>query len=221
MATAAVDVPSHNRLEPGSSQIQALPYPEAHPIGKVNVNVVASEWIDKLNRALSSQDYVAFKDLFLKNSCWRDQLGLSWDYHTLHGTEKMISFLQESGSNGSRIKTLRIDDSNSTRQPTVSAVDFNGKINGVASFLTIETDVGRGRGLVRLLPDPEDGGKWKAFTLFTAMHELNGHEETVKANRPHGVDHGEQPGRKNWQERRHAMENFEDGNEPTVLILGA
>ena len=221
MATAAVQVPSHNRLEPGSSKIQALPYPEPHAIGKVDVNDVTSAWIEKFNIAISNQEYVAFRNLFLENSCWRDQLGLSWDYHTLHGPEKMISFLEESGSNGSRIKFLQTDDSNSTRQPTVSAVDFNGRIEGITSFLTIETDVGRGRGVIRLLQDPDDGGKWKAFLLFTAMHELKGHEETVKANRPHGVDHGGQPGRKNWQERRHAMENFEDGNELTVLVLGA
>ena len=102
------------------------------------------------------------------------------------------------------------------RQP----VDYKGKINGIASFLNIETDVGRGRGLVRLLKDPNDGGKWKAFTLFTAMHELKGHEETVKANRPHGVAHGGQPGRKNWAERRVATEYFEGELEPTVLLIG-
>lgn len=221
MATTAVEVPSRDRLEPGSSKIQALPYPDAHPLGKVDVNFIASEWIEKLNRALSDESYVTFKDLFLKNSCWRDQLGLSWDYHTLHGPGKMTSFLQESGSTGSRIKSLRIDDTNSIRKPAVSAIDFNGKVDSVTSFLTIDTDVGRGRGVVRLLRDPEDGGQWKAFILFTAMHELKGFEETVNTNRPHGVDHGGQPGRKNWQERRHAMENFEDGNEPTVLILGA
>ena len=221
MATAAVQVPSRDRLEPGSSKIQALPYPDAHPIGKVDVNFIASEWIEKLNQALSDENYLTFKDLFLKNSCWRDQLGLSWDFHTLLGPEKMASFLQESGSTGSCIKSLRIDDTSSIRKPTVSAIDFNGKVNGVTSFLNIDTHVGRGRGVVRLLQDPEDGWKWKAFILFTAMHELKGFEETVKTNRPHGVDHGGQPGRKNWQERRHVTENFEDGNEPTVLILGA
>ena len=89
----------------------------------------------------------------------------------------------------------------------------------MVSFLTIETDVGRGRGLVRLLQDQEDG-KWKAFTLFTTMHELKGHEETVRGRRPNGVIHGGQPGRKNWQERRKATENFEGDIEPTVLILG-
>jgi len=97
-------------------------------------------------------------------------------------------------------------------------VDFHGEVKGVGSFLIIETDVGRGRGIVRLLQDHD--GKWKAFTLFTAMHELKGHEETVRGNRPHGVDHGGKPGRKNWQERRNATENFDGELEPTVLILG-
>lgn len=59
----------------------------------------------------------------------------------------------------------------------------------------------------------------KAFTLFTSMMELKGHEETVFGRRPEGVAHGGLPGRKNWQERRLADENYED-SEPTVLILG-
>lgn len=219
MATAAVQLPSHNRIEPGSSQLQAATYPGTHPVDTVDAKAVAPQWVEDLNRALSSQDYDSFKHLFLEGSCWRDQLGLSWDYHTLHGPEKMAAFLK-SGSSSSRIKSLHIDDSNSIRQPNVSPMDFNGKLHGVTSFLTVETDVGRGRGLVRLMQDPKDGGKWKAFTLFTAMLELKGHEETVNGKRPHGVEHGGQPGRKNWQERRHAVENFEDGNEPTVLILG-
>ena len=91
---------------------------------------------------------------------------------------------------------------------------------GVESFLNIETDVGKGPGIVRLLQDQQDRGHWKAFTLFTAMHELKGHEETVRGNRPHGVAHGGTPGRLNWQERRTATENFEGDLEPTVLILG-
>ena len=129
----------------------------------------------------------------------------------------MISFLR-STPKGSRIKSIQIE--NSKFQPHASAVSFGGKISGLASFLTIETDVGKERGIVRLLHDHQDGEKWKAFTLFTAMHELRGHEETIRKNRPLGVTHGKTRGRKNWQERRTAMENFDDGNEPTVLVLG-
>jgi hypothetical protein len=87
----------------------------------------------------------------------------------------------------------------------------------VGAFLTIETNVGSGAGIVRLV---QDNGIWKAFTLFTFLRELAGHEENVGKKRPNGVDHGEQLSRKNWLDRRKAEENFEEGQEPTVLILG-
>lgn len=219
MATAAV-IPSYNRVEPGSNQLKPASYPDTGVISSVDANAVATGWVDEFNRALSSQDPSAVKQLFLQGSCWRDQLGLSWDYHSLYGPDKIVSFLK-SAPNGSRVISINIDSSNATRKPSIAAVDFKGKVNGVTSFLTVETDVGKGRGLVRLLQDTQDNNNWKAFTLFTAMHELKGHEETIGSNRPHGVDHGGHPGRKNWQERRVATENYEGDLEPTVLILGA
>lgn len=88
---------------------------------------------------------------------------------------------------------------------------------GVQTFLTTESDVGHGLGVARLV---QQDGKLKAFTLFTSMRELKGHEETTHSRRPEGVSHGGQPGRKNWLERRVADENYEN-SEPTVLILGA
>ena len=219
MATAAVQIPSYNRIEPGSNQLKQAAYPESINTPPKDVHKVASEWAKSLNEALSSQDYESLKQLFLPGSCWRDQLALSWDYHTFNGPEKIISFLKSS-PHGSRIKSISIDDSSTLHSPHVSAVDFNGKVTGVGSFLNIETDVGKGPGIVRLLQDQQDGDRWKAFTLFTAMHELKNHEETVGGKRPHGVAHGGKPGRKNWQDRRTATENFEGDMEPTVLILG-
>ena len=76
---------------------------------------------------------------------------------------------------------------------------------------------------MRLLPDSSENGRWKAYTLFTVLQELKGHEELNCARRPQGVDHGAHEGRLNWQERRVAEQNLEgkEGeNEPTVLIVG-
>jgi len=87
----------------------------------------------------------------------------------------------------------------------------------VQAFLKVDTDVGRGAGLVRLV---QENGTWKVFTLFTYLTELKGHEEAVGKKRPNGVEHGEHISRKNWLDRRNAEENFENGQEPTVLILG-
>ena len=182
MATAAVQTPSYNRVEPGSNQLRPAAYPQSNAPPKADVHRIASDWAESLKQALSSQDYERLKQLFLPGSCWRDQLALSWDYHTLNGPEKIIQFLKSS-PHGCRIKSIDIDDSSTLHSPHVSAVDFNGQVNGVGSFLNVETDVGKGPGIVRLLQDQQDGEKWKAFTLFTAMHELKGHKETVRGNR--------------------------------------
>lgn len=124
----------------------------------------------------------------------------------------MTAFL----SQGCRIKNVAIDRSSDFRKPVVTGFDGQGNVRGVQTFLTTESDVGRGMGVARLV---QQDRKLKAFTLFTSMRELKGHEEAVFGRRPEGVAHGGLPGRKNWQERRDANENYED-SEPAVLILG-
>jgi len=103
--------------------------------------------------------------------------------------------------------------------PSVQPIDFLGEVKAIVSFINVETDVGRGRGLVRLSRDANDG-KYKAFSLFTAMLELNGFEESVSSRRPHGVRHGYNPGKRNWLELRTEEQSFTN-TEPTVLIIGA
>ena len=218
MAAAAVAIPSYNRVEPGSNQLKQAVYPKPAPPPKVDVDKVAVEWVHGFNKILAGNND-GIKELFLPGSCWRDQLGLSWDYHSLNGPEKIEAFLKES-SKGCRVKSIAVDKTNPVRQPQLNPIDYYGEVTGVGFFLTVDTDVGRGRGLVQLLQDTEDGGKWKVFTLLTTMQELKGHEETTFGNRPHGVEHGGQPGRKNWQDRRNNQENYEGELEPTVLIIG-
>lgn len=89
-------------------------------------------------------------------------------------------------------------------------------------FLEIETDVGTGKGLVRLLHEVESQ-KWKAFTLYTALYELRGHAETVRHRRHSGFIYrfpGAPTEFHNWREMRIAQENFKASLEPTVLIIG-
>ncbi len=218
MATAQVEIPSHERVEPGSHQLPTAAYPKEPATPAQDVNQVAERWTASFNGIIHKQDYAALSDVFLKDSFWRDQLCLTWAFHTLKGPEKMASFLQGQPK-GCRLTSVALDTSSEVRKPNNSAVDFSGTVKCIQAFLKVETDIGRGRGLVRLLQEPETG-KWKAFTLFTCMHELKGHEEASGPRRPPGVEHGGNPGRKNWMERRIAESNFEDGREPTVLILG-
>lgn len=130
----------------------------------------------------------------------------------MQGTEKIKEFLATS----CRLKNIAVDRSSDFRKPVITGFDGQGKLRGIQTFLTTESDVGRGLGVARLV---QQDGKLKAFTLFTSMRELKGHEEAIFGRRTEGVAHGGQPGRKNWAERRAAEEDFGD-SEPTVLILG-
>lgn len=65
-----------------------------------------------------------------------------------------MSFLKSS-DNGSRIKSVQVDASSTLRSPHVTAANYHGTVSGVGSFLKIETDVGRGLGIVRLLQDKD------------------------------------------------------------------
>ncbi len=79
MAAAAVDsIPSYDRAEPGSCQLQAVVYPQvSNPAKSEDVDAVAAEWVSSLTKALNAQDYSSLQRLFLPEACWRDQLALS------------------------------------------------------------------------------------------------------------------------------------------------
>lgn len=218
MATAAIDVPASNRVVPGSHHLAPVAWPKPTETPTPDAGKVAAAWISSFNSLIKGED-VEVSSLFRNDCHWRDLLCLTWDFHSHQGPEKIASAVRQKGKE-CRLKSISTDTSTELRKPAIAPVDFGGNVKGVQSFLTVDTDVGRGRGLVRLVPDPEDGGKWKAFTFFTVLQELKGFEEFIDARRPTGVAHGAQPGRKNWKERRDAEANFEDGLEPTVLIIG-
>ena len=218
MAGAKLQIPSSNYVVPGSHLLSTISLPEPITITTPNAESVATEWVSSFNQ-LIQLGASTFSTLFSNQSYWRDLLCLTWDFHVLQGPDQITSFVK-SQTSGCRIKSLAVDTSSDVRKPQISAIDFEGNIKGIQSFLIVETDVGQGRGLVRLLPEREDPKKWKAFTLFTALEELRGHEELVHERRPTGTEHGTQSEKKNWKERRLAEENCEGDLEPVVLIIG-
>ncbi|KAI4211277.1 MAG: hypothetical protein LQ351_005961 [Letrouitia transgressa] len=219
MATPAVEIPPSTGIPPGSHVVQQISIPEPVESSHPDAGEIAAKWTSFFNDSIKGGE-TNWSSLFLDESYWRDMLCLTWDFHTLLGPKK-ISSLGNAQKHGLRIKSLSLDKSSSVTAPSILPVDFKGKVMGVWSFLTVETDVGRGRGLVKLLPDPKDRDQWKAFSLFTSLQELKGYEELVNTRRPTGVEHGAHHGRLNWQERRIKEENFEGDLEPTVLIVGS
>lgn len=207
-----LSLPSKDRVEPGSCDIPLGHFPTTSPVLPDDPNVFADDLIERLNACLIDKDSRALSVLFMENSYWRDHLCLSWDLRTLKGPESIAKYVT-----GSPVWIkVEIDRSSALAAPHVGPVDAYGDAHGIEFFIKVSSNLGTGQGVVRLVEQDHD---WKFFTVFTSLVELTGHEESVNGRRPAGVQHGEQQGRRNWQDRRVAGSNFEHG-QPAVLIVG-
>jgi hypothetical protein len=218
MTETLTTIPSSERAEAGSFNIPVADFPSSSKTSPNDVDKVATDWTSAFNEALSNRDYLTVSDLFLEGGYWRDHLALSWDFHTTKGPQNITNFMKEyeDAECGCRLKALNVDRTSQFRAPHTATFDGKGNLHGVEIFLTITTRVGSGQGIARLV---EQDGKWKAFSLYTSLRELKGHEEATFGRRSKGVEHGGKADRKNWLERRTTEINY-DCSQPAVLILG-
>lgn len=208
-------VPSRSRVEPGSVNIPLGEYPATTATrSSVYAKTISEEVIYTLNSALSQRDYITLASVFLPdNSYWRDHLALTWDLHTVKGPGNIAEYVKASSTPITRVE---IDSSSGFREPDFKPIDAWGDVTGIQFFITFETKVGRGRGVVSLAWQEAE---WHIFTISTVLTELKGFEEPTGKKRTRGVEHGGNPERKNWRETREADTEFE-GSEPRVLIIG-
>ncbi|KAL2129700.1 hypothetical protein VTI74DRAFT_7430 [Chaetomium olivicolor] len=223
--------PSSQRVVPGSVNLPPAPWPKTAttPTDSIDAPAIAQRITAALNDALAQKDHVAAAALFLPDGeeddqtnddgatgFWRDHLMLSFQLRTLKGREKIAAYLKEEGQKIGGVK-LAVDASSDFRKPKVVGFRPLGEVKGVEFFVKAESEVGRGRGVVRLV---EHGGEWKIWTVFTTLEGLTGVEEKLGPRREVGVQHGGLEGRKNWRERREE-EGEMMGSGPEVLVIGA
>lgn len=213
MGVGDASIASSERPELGSVNIALGEYPATSTNETVDAEKVANDIVSKFNDALSKKDNEAVAALFLGDkSYWKDHLALTWDLRTIKGGSKIKQYLDSSKV---RLTTINVSKSSEFRSPKFGPIDAWGDVKGITFYITFETEIGRGEGVVTLA---EENAQWKLFTLFTSLKELKDHEEPVNHRRTKGVKHGGDPNRKNWQERRQAEKEEID---PKVLIIGA
>lgn len=208
----APTVPSSQRCEAGSVNIPVSAWPTTAQDLSVDADAVATRLINSFNQGITKKDYRGIADLFHEDSYWRDHLALSWDLHTLKGRESIVSQLNK----GCPLTEVNLDKTSTWRSPTLCGFNGTGDIKGIQFYTTLRTESGSGRGIVRLA---ETEGSWKIWTFYTALMAIKGHEEALNSRRAKGVQHGANPGRKNWLDRRLEEMSF-GGSEPDVLIIG-
>jgi thioredoxin reductase len=178
-----------------------------------DISVAADTWLARFEDALRKPGDGALNFLFLPDSFWRDVLALSWNIQTIEGADAIIAELKRHAGRAAP-RRLMIDPDRRAPRKVMRA-----GTTAIEAMFKFETAIGRGSGIVRLIPDATDGNTLKAWTLLTELGELKGFEEQLGINRPRGNAYSRDFRGPNWLDLRKASTDYAD-HDPTVLVVG-
>jgi len=169
-----------------------------------NARSTITDWLNSFETALAAGDVDAAAALFADESYWRDLIAFTWNIVTVEGRDGVRDLLE---ANLGRLRPSGFGVADDLGEPTEGG--------GVTeSWIEFETVIGRGVGHLRL----KDGLAW---TFLTTMYELKGYEEPLRERRPKGAEHGANPERRTWLERRQEeAEQLGHTTQPYTVIIG-
>jgi cation diffusion facilitator CzcD-associated flavoprotein CzcO len=178
-----------------------------------DISVVAENWLTRFESALAAPGGGSLDALFHPDSFWRDVLALSWNLQTVNGRDAILKELKVLTTRAAPSR-LRIDPDRAAPRHVSRA-----GTNSIEAIFKFETALGRGSGILRLIPDEADRNTLKAWTLLTALDELKGFEEQQGVTRPRGQAYSRDFRGPNWLDLRKAAMRYAD-REPDVLVVG-
>jgi putative flavoprotein involved in K+ transport len=178
-----------------------------------DISIATENWLAQFESALATSDENLLKRLFHPNSHWRDVLALSWNIQTINGADAILSELKAHAGHAKPADFAIDPDRAAPRKVTRAGTST------IEAIFKFETAQGRGNGILRLIPDGDDGGILKAWTLLTALEELKGFEEQLGIARPRGQAYSRDFRGPNWLDLRKAATEYAD-RDPAVLVIG-
>jgi len=178
-----------------------------------DISIATENWLAQFESALAEPDGTALSALFHPDSHWRDVLALSWNIQTVNGVDAILSELR-AHAHGAVPGNFSIDPDRAAPRKVTRA-----GTSAIEAIFKFETAQGRGSGILRLIPDSDDGNRLKAWTLLTALEELKGFEEQLGTARPRGQAYSRDFRGPNWLDLRKAAAEYAD-HDPIVLVIG-
>jgi putative flavoprotein involved in K+ transport len=159
-------------------------------------------WVAAFGAALNRCDIDRVLDLFEPEGFWRDLSALTWNVYTAEGRDAiramLLACLAEIAPTAWKIDQI-LDSSHGVDQ----------------AVLSFETRTARCSAVLRL----RSGRCW---TLLTAVSELIGFEETIRARRTNGAPLRYEPRRPDWKtERERQKAKLGITQQPYCVIVGA
>jgi putative flavoprotein involved in K+ transport len=176
-----------------------------------DIAIAADNWLVQFERALAQPGGGLLKTLFHPDSHWRDVLALSWDIQTVSGADAILAELHAHAGRAEPAGFAIDSDRTAPRMVTRAGTA------AIEAMFKFETAIGRGSGIVRLIPG--DDNALKAWTLLTALDELKGFEEQLGTARPRGEAYSRDFRGPNWLDLRKSAAEYVD-RDPVVLVVG-
>jgi thioredoxin reductase len=169
---------------------------------------LAEQWLAGFEHALRRGDATALRSLFEPDCHWRDLLAFTWDLHTSSGTDAVVADLQRHAERA-QAHGFRVDPE---RTPPRQARRAGREC--IEVIFRFEAAEGPGAGVLRLGSDTQ-----RAWTLLTALTDLEGHEEHVGRLRPKGQAYSRDFSGPNWLDQRRLKSAYRE-RDPEVLVVG-
>jgi putative flavoprotein involved in K+ transport len=171
-------------------------------------------WLTRFETALVAGDRQAVAYLFRDDSHWRDLLALTWYVETVSGAASIARDLSDRSAKMTPSRFEIADDRTPPRRVTRAGV------HAIEAIFRFRTAIGRASGVLRLVGSDDSAAAPKAWTLLTALDEIDGFAEAVGNARPTGEAYSRDFRGPNWLDRRRVAIAYAD-RDPAVLVVGA
>ena len=179
----------------------------------INVRSEVDNWLQSFNEVISQQKNIdeskkILSNLFFEDSHWRDILALTWKIQTVSGKSNVIENLLNKIMEVSA-KSFQIDQRRTPPREVIRAGE-----NVIEVILRFKTKFGNCESVVRLCEDQERKGNFKAWSILTALSDLN---SSNKKNLEQYQNILEGP---NWLDKRNEDRLYKN-REPEVIVIGS
>ena len=179
----------------------------------INIRSEVDNWLQSFNEAISQQknkdeSIKILSNLFFEDSHWRDILALTWKIQTVSGKSNVIENLLNKIMDV-YAKNFQIDQRRTPPREVIRAGE-----NVIEVILRFKTKFGNCESVVRLCEDQERKGNFKAWSILTALSDLN---SSNKKNLEQYQNILEGP---NWLDKRNEDRLYKN-REPEVIVIGS
>ena len=179
----------------------------------INIRSEVDNWLQSFNEVISQQKNIdeskkILSNLFFEDSHWRDILALTWKIQTVSGKSNVIENLLNKIMEVSA-KSFQIDQRRTPPREVIRAGE-----NVIEVILRFKTKFGNCESVVRLCEDQERKRNVKAWSILTALSDLN---SSNKKNIEQYQNILEGP---NWLDKRNEDRLYKN-REPEVIVIGS